>query len=91
MDILTLSKTLLRMQGEDTTNDEILNALILVSKMQVFTACNRSEADLDDKLSALIAEIAVIRYRRLGAEGKMSSGISVISNSFYGGTADLPD
>lgn len=90
MDILTLIKSLLRL-GSDTSNDEVLESLTTVTKQQIFTICNRTEKDMDDKLKALIAEIVVIRFWRLGNEGKPSDSISVISETFFSGTSDLPE
>lgn len=90
MEILTQVKSLLRMGATDTTNDEILEALIYATSQFIFTTCNRSEEDIDAKVTALIADMVVMKYHRLGAEGMPSSAISVISDNYFSGTDDFP-
>jgi len=90
LDLLKTLKLLLQINQYDYSKDDLLNAILLVSKQQVFTECNKSEENLDDKLNALIIDICIHRYNRLGNEGKVSDSVGPLSTTFLS-VEDLPN
>lgn len=88
--MLKTLKLLLQINEYDTSQDNLLNTLLFITKQQVYTECNRSDADADDKLNSLVIDCCILRYNRLGNEGKISDSVGPLSTTFYG-TDDLPD
>lgn len=91
MEELRRIKIILRIDENDTSQDELIQVLYDITKEQIYAETNRCDIDSDSKLTTLILNSAVIRYGRLGAEGKSSETIGPLSTQYYGGTEDLPE
>lgn len=79
-----LDKLKLLLNIRDDASDELLAVLMALCKEEVCTYCNLSE--YDEKLDAIIIQMVIERYNRIGSEGTISqssSGASASYDSFY--------
>lgn len=68
----------------DDSADELLSILITLSKEEAYIYCNLD--DYDSKLDAIVIQMVVEKYNRIGSEGALSqsgSGMSAEYDSFY--------
>ena len=68
MTIYKQFKTLLLAQGATEVSKELMDALFLRAKSDFLGCCNRD--DVPKEAGAIIAEIMLIHYNRIGAEGE---------------------
>lgn len=82
MDMLKTLKILLQINEYDTSQDNLLNMILLSTKYEVYARCNRSDEDADDILNFLILDCCVEKYNKLGNEGKKSDSVGPLSTTF---------
>ena len=79
-----LDKLKLLLNIKDDTIDELLTILIALCKEEAYTYCNLDE--YDEKLDAIVIQMVIEKYNRIGSEGttsQSSSGASANYDSFY--------
>ena len=79
-----LDKLKLLLNIKDDTADELLTILIALCKEEAYTYCNLDE--YDEKLDAIVIQMVIEKYNRIGSEGTISqsgSGASASYDSFY--------
>lgn len=79
-----LDKLKLLLNIKDDTFDELLSILIALCKEEAYTYCNLD--DYDERLDAIVIQMVIERYNRIGSEGATSqsgSGASASYDSFY--------
>lgn len=79
-EILSIIKT---MTGK-TDKDELFNTLILITVEEVKSYCNITEVP-----GTLVAQLVVIKYNRLGAEGLSAQSFSGVSESYSDYSPDI--
>lgn len=79
-----LDKLKLLLNIKDDTADELLAILIALCKEEAYTYCNLDE--YNEKLDAIVIQMVIEKYNRIGSEGTTSqsgSGASASYDSFY--------
>lgn len=79
-----LDKLKLLLNIKDDASDELLAILIALCKEEAYTYCNLDE--YDEKLDAIVIQMVIEKYNRIGSEGTTSqsgSGASASYDSFY--------
>lgn len=79
-----LDKLKLLLNIKDDTADELLAVLVALCKDEAYIYCNLDE--YNDKLDAIVIQMVIERYNRIGSEGttqQQASGASATYDSFY--------
>lgn len=79
-----LDKLKLLLNIKDDASDELLVVLISLCKEEAYIYCNLEE--YDEKLDAIVIQMVIEKYNRIGSEGttsQSSSGASASYDSFY--------
>ena len=79
-----LDKLKLLLNIKDDASDELLVVLIALCKEEAYVYCNLEE--YDEKLDAIVIQMVIEKYSRIGSEGTTSqsaSGASASYDSFY--------
>lgn len=71
-------------RADDDSLDELLQILISLCKEEAYIYCNFTE--YNSKLDAVVIQMVIERYNRMGSEGataQSTSGVSVTYDDFY--------
>ncbi|MCI5550302.1 MAG: phage head-tail connector protein [Clostridiales bacterium] len=73
-------RALINAVGGDACSDALLDVLCADAESDFLSYCNRD--DIPDAAQSIVAQLAVIRYNTLGAEGVSSQSFSGASTTY---------